>query len=61
MMPPTNETVPVLSQEYGVMEGTLYTWRREALESGAMSPGDESTIGPIKNLQKEDSVSAETG
>jgi transposase-like protein len=40
MMPPTNETVPVLSQQYGVTEGTLYTWRREALKSGVAAPGD---------------------
>ena len=40
MMPPTNKTIPVLSQQFGVTEGTLYTWRREALESGVAAPGD---------------------
>lgn len=40
MMPPTNKPITVLSQEYGVTEGTLYTWRREALESGVAAPGD---------------------
>ena len=40
MMPPTNATVAVLSQEYGVTEGTLYAWRREAQESGVAAPGD---------------------
>ena len=40
MMPPTNASIAVLSQEYGVTEGTLYTWRRAALESGVAAPGD---------------------
>ncbi len=29
-----------MSQKYGVTEGTLYAWRREALESGVAAPGD---------------------
>jgi len=40
MMPPTNATVAALSQEYGVTEGTLYAWRKEALESGMAAPGN---------------------
>jgi len=40
MMSPTNATVAALSQEYGVTEGTLYAWRKTALESGVAAPGD---------------------
>lgn len=40
MMAPGNEPVAKLSRELNVTEGTLYAWRREALEAGMVAPGD---------------------
>ena len=34
MMAPRNEPVAKLSRQLNVTEGTLYAWRREALEAG---------------------------
>ena len=40
MMPPKNVSVSSLSKEYGIPEGTLYAWRKVALELGVAAPGD---------------------
>ena len=40
MMAPGNEAIAVLAREFNVTEATLYAWRREALKSGAVIPGE---------------------
>ena len=40
MMAPGNEPVGVLARELNVTQGTLYSWRREALGAGVVAPGD---------------------
>lgn len=41
MMPPKNESVRKLSEEYGITDATLYNWRKEARAAGYATPGDE--------------------
>ena len=52
MMAPGNEAVSVLAREFNVTEGTLYAWRRVALEAGVCAPGDgrnaDAWGGPAK-------------
>ncbi|GAA4071324.1 hypothetical protein GCM10022410_16230 [Amphibacillus indicireducens] len=40
MMPPNNESVSQLSDEFGISEPTLYNWRKEARLAGNPTPGD---------------------
>jgi transposase len=40
MMPPQNQTIPVLSKETGISSVTLYHWRKQAKEKGLAVPGD---------------------
>lgn len=40
MMPPHNESVPRLSEELGISDATLYSWRKEARKTGNATPGD---------------------
>jgi transposase len=39
MMPPNNESVGQLSEELGIIEPTLYKWRKEARLAGNPAPG----------------------
>src|SRR5690625_1255495 len=41
MMPPNNESVRRLSEELGISDATLYTWRKEARAAGYASPGND--------------------
>lgn len=41
MMPPNNESVPKLCEEYGISDGTLYTWRKKARESSYTRPAND--------------------
>lgn len=43
MMPPNNESVRSLCEEFGISDATLYTWRKEAREAGYASPGNDRT------------------
>jgi len=40
MMPPENTPVPVLVEETGISDVTLYHWRKQAREKGLVVPGD---------------------
>ncbi len=40
MMAPGNEAIGELSKEFNVTVATLYNWRKEALQSGVVAPGD---------------------
>ena len=40
MMPPENTPVPVLVEETGISDITLYHWRKQAREKGFVVPGD---------------------
>ena len=41
MMPPRNESVRRLSEEFGITDATLYNWRKEARAAGHATPGDK--------------------
>lgn len=43
MMPPANESVKNLSEEWGISIVTLYKWRNEARASGTAIPGSGQT------------------
>lgn len=43
MMPPTNEAVKSLSEEFGISEQTLYKWRQKARAEGQATPGNGQT------------------
>jgi transposase-like protein len=40
MMPPENTPVPVLVEETGISDVTLYHWRKQARAKGLVVPGD---------------------
>jgi transposase len=40
MMPPDNTPVPVLVEETGISDVTLYHWRKQARAKGLVVPGD---------------------
>ena len=40
MMPPENTPVPVLVEETGISDVTLYHWRKQARARGLVVPGD---------------------
>jgi transposase len=40
MMAPGNESMSQLSEEFSLPIATLYTWRKAALRSGVVAPGD---------------------
>jgi transposase-like protein len=40
MMPPENTPVPLLVEETGISDVTLYHWRKQAREKGLVVPGD---------------------
>jgi len=40
MMPPENTPVPVLVEETGISDVTLYHWRKQARAQGLVVPGD---------------------
>ncbi len=40
MMPPENTPIPVLVEETGISDATLYTWRKQARGEGLAVPGD---------------------
>ena len=42
MKPPQNRSVPELAKKEGISEGTLYNWRREARQKGALLPDGET-------------------
>ncbi len=52
MMAPGNESISDLSQQFNVPLATLYSWRKQALRSGIVAPGDgqnaESWSGAAK-------------
>lgn len=41
MMPPANEAVSALAEEFNVTVATLYAWRRQAQASGVVAPGND--------------------
>ena len=43
MMPPSNKTIPQISQEEGIPVSTLYTWRAKAREAGELLPYSSSS------------------
>ena len=46
MLPPNNKTIPEISKEEGVCEGTLYNWRKVARAEGRLMPdGDRTPTG----------------
>lgn len=45
MMPPHNESVKKLSEELGISDASLYTWRKEARQTGHVSPGMFGKLG----------------
>jgi len=44
MMPPHNRSIRKLSQEEGISEATLFSWRKEAREKGLLLP--DGAVGP---------------
>ncbi|WP_293726461.1 transposase, partial [Thiolapillus sp.] len=36
MLPPNNKTIPEISKEEGISEGTLYNWRKAARAEGRL-------------------------
>jgi transposase-like protein len=46
MLPPINKTIPEISKEEGICEGTLYNWRKAARSEGRLMPdGDKTPAG----------------
>lgn len=46
MLPPHNKTIPEISKEEGISEGTLFNWRKAARAEGRLMPdGDSSPAG----------------
>jgi len=46
MLPPNNKTIPEISKEEGICEGTLYNWRKAARADGRLMPnGDSAPTG----------------
>src|SRR5699024_2599479 len=43
MMPPNNESVSSLCEEFGISDATLYNWRKEARAAGYASPGNDQS------------------
>jgi len=43
MLPPNNKTIPEISKEEGISEGTLYNWRKEARAEGRLMPDGDTT------------------
>src|SRR5690625_5572030 len=43
MMPPNNESVSSLFEEFGISDATLYNWRKEARAAGYASPGNDQS------------------
>lgn len=43
MLPPNNKTIPEISKEEGICEGTLYSWRKAARAEGRLMPDGDST------------------
>lgn len=41
MMPPSNESIATLADEFNITTATLYAWRRAAQASGVAAPGNE--------------------
>ena len=42
LMPPNNQSVPLVAQSEGISEATLYNWISRARESGVPVPGSRS-------------------
>ena len=43
MLPPNNKTIPEISKEEGISEGTLYNWRKAARAEGRLMPDGDTT------------------
>lgn len=43
MLPPHNKSIPVISQEEGIPESTLYRWRTVARSRGRLLPNGDTT------------------
>lgn len=43
LLPPLNRSVPEVSQEEGIAQGTLYHWRDKARMKGNVVPGNKKT------------------
>jgi transposase-like protein len=43
MLPPHNKSIPELSREEGICEGTLYNWRKAARAKGMLMPDSDSS------------------
>jgi len=43
MLPPNNKTIPEISKEEGICEGTLYNWRKAARAEGRLMPDGDRT------------------
>ncbi|WP_443029014.1 transposase [Sporosarcina sp. G11-34] len=43
-MPPDNEPLKNLSEEFGVSEQSLYKWRKKARSEGNATPGNGQTF-----------------
>jgi hypothetical protein len=43
MLPPNNKSIPEISKEEGICEGTLYNWRISARAEGRLLPDGDST------------------
>lgn len=41
MMPPSNESIATLAEEFNITSATLYAWRREAQAGGVVAPGND--------------------
>ncbi len=43
LLPPHNQSVPEVSEQEGICQGTLYNWRNQVKEGGATVPGSGKT------------------
>ena len=43
MLPPHNKTIPEISREEGISEGTLFNWRKAARAEGRLMPDGDTT------------------
>jgi hypothetical protein len=42
MLPPNHKTIPEISKEEGICDGTLYNWRKAARAEGRLMPDGDS-------------------
>jgi transposase len=60
LLPPHNMSVAVLAKQEGITEATLYNWRKQAKNKGAVVPGNQPNISDDWSSESKLSVVMET-